>query len=70
MCWLVLTLFLAVAGTAADRIPGEHWMRCADPADAGFDPVALGAAKDTWESMSSWAPWSSLTAPSPAVGYR
>jgi len=52
---LLLALTFAAPAMAADRVPGEHWMRYADPADAGFDPAALEAAKATWESMPSSA---------------
>jgi len=51
----MLLLFFAAPAMAADRVPGEHWMRYADPADAGFDPAALEAAKAAWKSMPSSA---------------
>ncbi len=51
-CALLLLAPLALAG---DRVPGERWMRYADPADAGFDAAALEAARETWESLPSSA---------------
>ena len=56
---LVLILALAAITTppalAGDRIPGDAWMRFADPADAGFDPALLEAAHATWEGLPSSA---------------
>jgi CubicO group peptidase (beta-lactamase class C family) len=46
-------LAVAFSVAASDRVPGEHWMRYADPAEAGFDPVRLDAARSTWEEMPS-----------------
>jgi CubicO group peptidase (beta-lactamase class C family) len=52
---LGLTLALAGGLTASDRVPGEGWMRFVDPADAGFDPAKLDAARATWEALPSSA---------------
>ncbi|HSD29680.1 MAG TPA: serine hydrolase, partial [Vicinamibacteria bacterium] len=52
---LLLALLLAASAVAGDRVPGERWMRYADPAEAGFDPAQLEAARKTWESLPSAA---------------
>ncbi len=38
-----------------ERVPGDEWLRFADPRDAGFDPEALEAAHRSWQSMTSAA---------------
>ena len=40
---------------AGERVPGEQWMRYANPADAGFDADRLEAARETWEALPSSA---------------
>jgi len=52
-----LVTCVAVLGTpsAQARVPGERWMRYADPAEAGFDAAALEAARETWEALPSSA---------------
>ena len=52
---IFLTLVLAGSAFAGDRVPGERWMRYADPAEAGFDPARLEAARKAWESLPSSA---------------
>jgi CubicO group peptidase (beta-lactamase class C family) len=50
--------FLVAAPLAAaqeERVPGEHWMRYVDPAEAGFDAQELAAARATWEGLPSSA---------------
>lgn len=44
---LIAILGIAVAGLAADRVPGEEWMSYVDPAEAGFDADLLEAAHRT-----------------------
>ena len=57
MLQLVLALALLVVPPtpAQERVPGEHWMRYVDPAEAGFDAKQLEAAHATWESLPSSA---------------
>ena len=50
-----LLLAAPLAAEPQERIPGEHWMRYADPADAGFDARALEEAHETWKRISSSA---------------
>jgi CubicO group peptidase (beta-lactamase class C family) len=52
---LVLALSLALPAWAGDRVPGEEWLRYADPADAGFDAAKLEAAHEVWEALPSAA---------------
>jgi len=52
---VALVALAAPLSAAGSRIPGEHWMRYADPADAGFDPARLEAAHETWKSLPSSA---------------
>ena len=52
-CFLAFSL--ATPTLAEDRVPGEQWMRYADPQEAGFDPAQLEAARQTWESLPSSA---------------
>lgn len=54
---LLLTWLLVSAGAlgAQTRVPGEGWLQYADPAQAGFDPAALAAARETWEELPSSA---------------
>jgi CubicO group peptidase (beta-lactamase class C family) len=53
---LALAFLLSpLAGASQQRVPGEHWMRYVDPAEAGFDAGALEAAKATWEGLPSSA---------------
>jgi CubicO group peptidase (beta-lactamase class C family) len=40
---------------AGQRVPGERWMRYADPAEAGFDAERLEAAHRAWEELPSSA---------------
>ena len=57
MRYLALALLVAaplVAGQE-ERVPGERWMRYADPAEAGFDADELEAAHSTWEGLASSA---------------
>jgi len=54
-CGFVLALCIAIPALAGDRVPGEHWMRFADPAEAGFDAARLEAARATWEGLPSSA---------------
>ena len=53
-CFFV-ALTCAISVFAGDRVPGEHWMRYADPAEAGFDASRLEAARATWEELPSAA---------------
>ncbi|HZD05420.1 MAG TPA: serine hydrolase, partial [Longimicrobiales bacterium] len=46
---------MRATGLAAQRIPGEHWMRYADVEEAGFDAAGLDAARATWEALPSSA---------------
>jgi CubicO group peptidase (beta-lactamase class C family) len=55
---LLAVAFLVAAPLGAlsqERVPGERWMRYADPAEAGFDAAALEAARATWEALPSSA---------------
>jgi CubicO group peptidase (beta-lactamase class C family) len=52
---LALALLLAGPVFGADRVPGERWLRYADPAEAGFDTAKLEAARATWEGLPSSA---------------
>src|SRR5688572_24692007 len=55
---VLVLAFLSAAPLAAapqKRVPGEHWMRYVDPAEAGFDAAELAAAKKTWEGLPSSA---------------
>jgi len=53
---LVLALPAASVGQdAADRYPGDHWMRYADVSQAGFDSAKLAAAQSTWKELPSSA---------------
>ncbi|NIM63853.1 MAG: hypothetical protein GTN89_08335, partial [Acidobacteria bacterium] len=57
---LTFAVLLALPGAslaqdAGDRVPGERWMQYADVRQAGFDPAALEAARETWESLPSSA---------------
>ncbi|MCB9377395.1 MAG: serine hydrolase [Holophagales bacterium] len=52
---LVLALVVALPALASERVPGERWLRYADPADAGFDAAKLEAARQTWSSIPSAA---------------
>ena len=55
---LSLVLVVPRAGygqTAADRFPGEVWMRFANVEEAGFDPALLEEARSTWERLPSSA---------------
>jgi hypothetical protein len=51
----VISVFFALSTMAGERVPADHWLRYADPADAGFDPVKLAAAKEKWQAMDSSA---------------
>ncbi len=54
--WLaVFVLTLSLSAIAGERVPDEHWMQYADPAEAGFDADKLAAAKEKWESIPSSA---------------
>jgi CubicO group peptidase (beta-lactamase class C family) len=44
-----------MSALAGERVPGEHWMRYADPAEAGFDAAQLETARATWEGLPSSA---------------
>ncbi len=52
---LFLGIALALPALAGERVPGEVWLRYADPAQAGFDPARLEQARQTWESLPSSA---------------
>jgi CubicO group peptidase (beta-lactamase class C family) len=52
---LVVTIMLVLPAGATDRVPGDHWLRYADPADAGFDPELLEAARASWQELPSSA---------------
>ena len=52
---LAVLLLTAIVSLAGDRVPAEHWMRYADPAQAGFDVAKLTEAENTWESLPSAA---------------
>ncbi len=52
---LVLASLFAPSSAAGDRVPGERWMRYADPADAGFDAARLRAAEASWTDLPSSA---------------
>ena len=55
-CFVALGLFaVAPAAAAGERVPGEQWLRFADPAQAGFDPARLAAARQAWERLPSSA---------------
>ena len=54
-CGFVLGLCVAMSALAGERVPGEHWMRYADPAEAGFDAAQLETARATWEGLPSSA---------------
>ncbi len=54
VCSLLL-LLVAGSALAGDRVPTENWLRYADATDAGFDPMALQAAREQWESLPSSA---------------
>ena len=45
----------ATAQAASDRVPANDWMRYAHVEEAGFDPMKLEAARETWESLPSSA---------------
>lgn len=51
----VLSTPLLAANPGSARVPGEHWQRYADPAEAGFDAERLEAARKTWEELPSSA---------------
>jgi CubicO group peptidase (beta-lactamase class C family) len=51
----LLALLLAAPAFANDRVPAERWLRYADPAEAGFDPAKLEAARRAWEALPSSA---------------
>lgn len=55
MFLFLIALTCVVAAFAGDRVPGEQWMRYADPADAGFDAAGLEAAREIWEGLPSSA---------------
>ncbi len=60
VCGLILGVLLAVPAAslgqnAADRFPGDRWMRYADVGQAGFDSAKLAAARTTWEGLPSSA---------------
>jgi CubicO group peptidase (beta-lactamase class C family) len=52
---LIVTFALGLPAGANDRVPGESWQRYTDPADAGFDPELLEAARATWKGLPSSA---------------
>ncbi|HEX6884972.1 MAG TPA: serine hydrolase [Planctomycetota bacterium] len=52
---LVLAILIAPLVRAQERVPGERWLRYVDPAEAGFDPGRLEAARATWEALPSSA---------------
>jgi CubicO group peptidase (beta-lactamase class C family) len=52
---LIAILGIAVAGLAAERVPGEQWMSYVDPTEAGFDADLLEAAHRTWQDLPSSA---------------
>src|SRR5262245_4445534 len=54
---LAVALLVAapLAAGPEKRVPGERWLRYADPAEAGFDVRALEAARATWEGLPSSA---------------
>lgn len=52
---LVASFLLTSVVGAQTRVPRELWLQYADPAQAGFDPAALAAARETWEGMPSSA---------------
>jgi CubicO group peptidase (beta-lactamase class C family) len=52
---LSLNLLLVSTSHARERVPGDHWMRYADPGQAGFDPSGLEAARELWEGLPSSA---------------
>jgi len=54
---LALSLCLVSTSTsdAQERVPGDGWLRFADPTQAGFDISELEAARETWEQMPSSA---------------
>lgn len=52
---VTLTAFLPIRGVGQDRIPGEHWMRYVDVADAGFSADKLARAREYWDSLDSSA---------------
>lgn len=52
---LVFALLLPGSAVAGDRVPGERWLRYADPAEAGFDRGKLEAARRAWETLPSSA---------------
>lgn len=54
--WIAVFVFtVSLFTVAGERVPDEHWMRYADPAEAGFDVDKLAAAEDKWESIPSSA---------------
>ena len=52
---VAVALACAWSVSAGDRVPGDQWMRYADPGDAGFDAAALDAAHETWKELPSSA---------------
>jgi CubicO group peptidase (beta-lactamase class C family) len=52
---VLLAILLAAPALAGDRVPGERWMRYADPAEAGFDRPRLDDARRAWEALPSSA---------------
>jgi len=53
---LLLVLLVGRATTlAAQRLPGDHWMRYTNVAEAGFDAAKLEAAHQTWKALPSSA---------------
>ncbi len=50
-----LLLGCALSIFAGDRVPTDQWMTYSSPAEAGFDPVRLEAARKSWEEMPSAA---------------
>ena len=55
--WLTLCAFLLISlpSLASERVPGERWLRYADPAQAGFDAAELAEAEARWRQLPSSA---------------
>jgi CubicO group peptidase (beta-lactamase class C family) len=52
---LPAVLLTGVTDLAAQRLPGEHWMRYTNVEEAGFDAAKLDAARQTWQGLPSSA---------------
>jgi len=52
---LLLLALTRATSLAAQRVPGEHWLRYTSVEQAGFDAAKLEAARKTWEALPSSA---------------